>query len=119
MLHLRRAVPSLSDDEFFAAFLADSEKSVASHFLDSLEGLFHKLEELLDDGFKEVPISFEKFRVLTYHIHDVRGDHSLVLLSALLLAEGQQALNCMDQKLLFVLIWKTTADGTYRPANAV
>lgn len=48
---LRRAVPSLSDNKFLAAFLADREKSVASHFLDSLEGLFHKLEELLDDGF--------------------------------------------------------------------
>lgn len=53
------------------SLLSDFDESIASHVLNSLVGLVSELEELVDDGLEELPVSFEETRVLTDDVHDV------------------------------------------------
>jgi hypothetical protein len=82
LINKRFAFLSLEHDEMTAAFLSYFDKGVAGHVLYTFMRLVHEFEELVDDCFQELPVSFEEARVLPHDIHDVGGDDGFVVLAA-------------------------------------
>lgn len=60
----------LLSDEVTTTLLSDLDEGIASHVLNSLVGLVHELEELVDDCLEELPVSLEESRVLSNDVHD-------------------------------------------------
>lgn len=52
----------------------------------------HKLKQLVDHSFQELPVGPEEPWILADDVHNVRGYDGLVVLSSLLLAQTQQIL---------------------------
>jgi hypothetical protein len=88
------------------AFLCDLNESVTSHILYTLMGFVHELEEFVDDSFQELPMRLKESRVLTDDVHNVGGNDSFVILSALDLTKSQQIFdNSHQEAFLGFLIW--------------
>jgi hypothetical protein len=51
--------------------------------------LVHELEQLVDHRLEELPVRLEETRILAHIVHNVAGDHSLVVLATLHLGEPQ------------------------------
>jgi len=68
----------------------DLDERITGHVLDSLMTLVHELEQLVDDRLEELPVDAQKPRILADDVHDVRGNHRLVILSPLLLAKAKE-----------------------------
>ena len=83
-------------NELPATLLGDLDERVARHVLDALVGLVHELEQLVDDGLEEAPMSTQKTGVLADNVHNVGGDDGLVVLALLLLAKAEKILDHGD-----------------------
>mmetsp|Transcript_45937 Transcript_45937/g.139255 ORF Transcript_45937/g.139255 Transcript_45937/m.139255 type:complete len:499 (-) Transcript_45937:491-1987(-) len=118
-LHKGALLPLLLHHEFPLALLADLKKRVHRHLLHSREGLVHELEQLEDHRLEELPMGPQEPRVLPDDVHDVAGDHGLVLLAALHLAQAQEVPNDGDQEPLLVALVHRAADGADGPAQAI
>ena len=66
--------------------------------------LVHELEQLVNNSLEELPMCFEKARVLTHDVHDVGCDNGLVVLPALDLTKAKQVLDDSDQETLLGLL---------------
>ena len=66
--------------------------------------LVHELEELVDDGFEELPVRLQESGVLTDDVHNVRCNNSLVVLPSFNLAQTQQILDNGHQEALLCLL---------------
>jgi hypothetical protein len=44
----------------------------------------HKLEKFVDDSFEKLPVGLKETRILTYNVHDIGGNNSLVVLAPFL-----------------------------------
>ncbi len=74
--------------------------------------LVHKLEELVDYGLEELPMRFEEARILANDVHDIGGDHSLVVLSTLELTQSEKVLDdCHEEAFLCLLVYKRVSTG--------
>lgn len=95
-------------DKVPATFLRDLDEGIACHVLHAFMCLVHELEQLVNDGFEELPMCFQEARILSNNVHYVRSDDSLVVLAAFDLAEAKQILDDGHQKtLLGLLVYKT------------
>ncbi len=66
----------------------------------------HEFEQFVDDRLQEFPMGFQETRILANNIHDIGGDNSLVVLSALNLAKSQKVANdCDEESLLGLLVY--------------
>ena len=68
------------------------QEGVAGHIHHSLVPLFHKLEELLDHGFQEIPVVSQELRILAHYKHDAGGDNCFGRLPFFDLTEVEQNL---------------------------
>ena len=66
-----------------------------------------------------LPVGFQEARILAHDIHNVGGNHGLVVLALRRAAHAQQVLNHGDQELLFGLLMLRATDGSDGPAQAV
>lgn len=69
------------------------EEGVTRHILHPGMQLVHELEQLVHYSPQELPVRLQEPRVLSHHVHDVRRDDGLVVLSPLHLAQVQQILH--------------------------
>mmetsp|Transcript_2402 Transcript_2402/g.6409 ORF Transcript_2402/g.6409 Transcript_2402/m.6409 type:complete len:300 (-) Transcript_2402:261-1160(-) len=90
--------------ELLFALLRDLQKRVARHVLHPRVRLVHELKQFVHHRLQKLPMRAQKPRVLADNIHDVGGDHRLVVFPALHFAQLQQVLDDGHQEsLLFVL----------------
>lgn len=88
-IHERFLLSGLLHHKVSTAFLSDLNESVTSHILYTLMGFVHELEEFVDNSFQELPMRLKESRILTDDIHNVGGNDSFVILSALDLTKSQ------------------------------
>mmetsp|Transcript_65135 Transcript_65135/g.114913 ORF Transcript_65135/g.114913 Transcript_65135/m.114913 type:complete len:718 (-) Transcript_65135:1341-3494(-) len=115
----RLRVLHLRGHEFSLALLADLQKGVTRHVLHSGVVLVHKLEQFVHHSLQKLPVCAQKARILTNNVHDVTGDHCLVVLAPLFLTQSQQVLDHTHQEPLFVQLAHGPGDGTNGPAQSV
>ena len=105
----------LQHSELFWGRFANLEERVACHLHDAWICLFHELKQFSDDCLQEVPVHFEKIRVLSYHIHDTWCNYSFVLLSFLGLAEMQKGPQSIDKESAFLSFLDAAAEWADDP----
>ena len=81
--------------------------------------LVHELEQFVNHSFQKLPMSFEKPRVLSDNVHDVRGNHGLVVLAALHLCQTEEILDDGYQEALLGFLVHGARDRSDRPAESV
>lgn len=95
-----------------STFLGDLDESVTGHVLDTLVGLVHEFEELVDNSLQEFPMCLEESRVLSDDVHDIGSNDGFVVLSAFDLAEPEQILDYGHQKaFLGFFVWANSQNG--------
>ena len=82
----------LNLDKLPPALDGDLDERVARHVLDSLVGLVHELEQLVNNSLQEPPVGPKESWVLTHDVHDVRGNDGLVVFPLLLFTKAQEIL---------------------------
>src|ERR1700759_2830893 len=56
-------------------------------------GFVHELKKFVDNRLKELPMCFKKAWILADNVHDVAGNHCLVVLSSLHFSESKKILD--------------------------
>lgn len=69
----------------------------------TLMRLMHELEQFVDHGLQELPMRFQKSRVLAHDVHYIGCADSLVVLATLHLCEAEEILDDGDEETLFHL----------------
>lgn len=63
----------------------------------------HEFVQLFDDSPQEGPMTRQKVRELTHHVHDVRSDKGFIGLALRFLTESQQLFHHRDNKFILLL----------------
>jgi hypothetical protein len=79
----------------------------------------HKLEQLIDDCLKELPMSLEEAGVLSDDVHNVTGDNGLVVFASLHLSKTEEVLNDSNKEPLLCLFVHRQRDRADSPAKNV
>ena len=95
------------------------QKRVAGHLHNPGVLLPHELEKLPDHRLQEGPVVAQEGGVLAYHVHDAGGDHRLVLLPLLMLAELQQRAQGADEERPLFAFLDAAAERPHDPREGV
>jgi hypothetical protein len=98
LIHKWFLLSRLVHHEVPSTFLGDLDESITGHVLDTLVGLVHEFEELVDNRLQEFPVCLEESRILADNVHDIGSNNCFVVLSAFYLAESKQILDHGYQK---------------------
>mmetsp|Transcript_22416 Transcript_22416/g.35204 ORF Transcript_22416/g.35204 Transcript_22416/m.35204 type:complete len:225 (-) Transcript_22416:1026-1700(-) len=79
----------------------------------------HEFEQLVNDGLKELPVHAKESRILPHDVHDVAGNHSLVIFPLLHLAHAKKILDHSNEKGFLMLLLESTAYRSNGPAEGV
>eukprot|EP00001_Collodictyon_triciliatum_P065116 11553_4 len=87
-------------DELVFAPLADLEKGLACHVLDTRMRLVHELEQLIHHSFEELPVRTQESRILSDYVHDVASDHCLIVFPSHNFTKPQKILDHVHKEFL-------------------
>lgn len=112
LVYKRLLFSRLVHHEVSSTFLGDLDESITGHVLDTLVGLVHKFEELVDNSLQEFPMCLEESGVLSDDVHDIGSNDGFVVLSAFDLTKPEQILDDGHQKaFLGFFVWENSQKG--------
>ncbi len=88
----------LESDEVPTTLVGNLDECVASHVLYPFVSLVHKLEELVDNSLQKLPVCLQESWVLADNVHDITGNHSLVVFASLHLSKTKRSLMTVTKK---------------------